>query len=87
MQKIKKNAFLVGQDEVQSKANDNVVTGLSLCPGRKMGLKQNVRCVKSPMSGFALAVVIFVTRQTPLLKFPKSVSSCQSGEKQCTYIQ
>ena len=46
---------------------------------RTSGLKQNVCCVKSPVSELLSATAIFMTWQNSLLKCPKCECSCYSG--------
>ena len=51
---------------------DIVITSILLSPAGTLGLKQNVCCVKSPMSGSLWPLAIFMATKTPLLKYLKA---------------
>ena len=45
----------------QKNTIDSVITGILLSPARMVGLRQNVCCVESSVSGSILPIIIFVT--------------------------
>ena len=72
------------QNLPQSEAADTAVIGiflglLTIVIDVLLGLKQNARCVKSPVSGLLLGVEIFMTWQIPSLKSLKLKCSCRRG--------
>ena len=60
----------------KSQAMDSVIIGSLFALAWTSGVKQNVCCVKNPMSGLLSARVIFMTWQTPPLKYLKLECSC-----------
>ena len=58
----------------------------SYCLSGMLGKSRITVVLKSPMSGLLSAVIIFVTWQTPFLKFLKSECSCWSGGNDCTWM-